>query len=234
MNWFRRIFRTGNDGRKTRDEGRTRPPSFIPHPSSLVLRPSSLNYALFLFFALRKSARTCAAERISSGGVTGGLLRKKIMNDGGGCFHAGGRNKPSGAKLSERLPESLKLPFFVFNGHACVCFFGNGQNKQNPWQLRKLLMRQLSSPFLVTSISGMNEKTSNDEYNAGYAEEKSKLDGKFFKKIAGQTDGENGIPQGVNASGDEFSWRIINGCFHRLNDTTLERDGQAFQGRAEL
>ncbi len=73
----------------------------------------------------------------------------------------------------------------------------------------------------------MNEKTSNDEYNACYAEKKSKSDGKFFKKIAGQTDGKNSIPQGVNAFGDEFSSRMINGCFQRLNHTTRERDGQA-------
>lgn len=37
--------------------------------------------------------------------------RKKITNDGGGCFYADGRNEPSGAKLSKKLSESPKLPF---------------------------------------------------------------------------------------------------------------------------
>src|SRR3989338_8477677 len=83
MNWFRRLFRTGNDGRKTMDERRIRPSSLVPRPSSLVHRPSSLNYALFLSLALLagifliktgilQSAPVTSTQTNWAGGLDGG------------------------------------------------------------------------------------------------------------------------------------------------------------------
>src|SRR3989338_3826191 len=83
MNWFRRLFRTGNDGRKTMDERRIRPSSLVPRPSSLVHRPSSLNYALFLSLPLLagifliktgilQSAPVTSTQTNWAGGLDGG------------------------------------------------------------------------------------------------------------------------------------------------------------------
>ena len=87
------------------------------------------------------------------------------------------------------------------------------------WQ--RISPQRLSFPFSVTSFGGMNKNAEYNQTYPQYAQEYSKGEWEFLKKITRQTYGKNGFSKIGNNFRDKLSPGGVNDHFHHSNDNMI-------------
>ena len=109
-----------------------------------------------------------------------------------------------------------------FNDYAWFLKTERGLYKAKEAVCQPLLIQRLSLSWFFLSFPGVNKHANNEKKWPQNTEYCSNRNRKFFKKIACQTDGDNGFPEIANNFSDELSACVVNDCLHWLNDNIME------------